>query len=102
MICWFSERTQLQPGRKYAIKHTTKWARALVKDLQYRLDVNTLHRDETADVARAQRDRAGHAAHDAAAVLRRLPPQPRDRIVHPRRRGDQRHRRRRHDPLARS
>ncbi|GIU89496.1 MAG: hypothetical protein KatS3mg010_0595 [Acidimicrobiia bacterium] len=30
-----------------AIKHTTRWARALVvRDLQYRLDVNTLHRDE--------------------------------------------------------
>jgi bifunctional enzyme CysN/CysC len=34
---------------KYAIKHTTRDARALVQDLQYRLDVNTLHRDETAD-----------------------------------------------------
>ena len=29
-----------------AIKHTTRWGRALVKDLQYRLDINTLHRDE--------------------------------------------------------
>ena len=28
------------------IKHTTRSARALVKDLQYRLDVNTLHRDD--------------------------------------------------------
>ncbi len=37
-----------RPGAKYAIKHTSKWARALVKDLHYRLDVNTLHRDETA------------------------------------------------------
>ena len=26
-----------------------RWARCLVKDLQYRLDVNSLHRDETAD-----------------------------------------------------
>jgi bifunctional enzyme CysN/CysC len=48
MVCWFSERATLQPGSKYAIKHTTRWARALVKDLQYRLDVNTLHRDEEA------------------------------------------------------
>ena len=49
MLCWFGDRTQLRPGAKYAIKHTSKWARALVKDLQYRLDVNTLHRDEDAD-----------------------------------------------------
>jgi bifunctional enzyme CysN/CysC len=48
MVCWFSERAKLEPGAKYAIKHTSKWARALVKDLQYRLDVNTLHRDESA------------------------------------------------------
>lgn len=48
MICWFSERATLTPGAKYAIKHTSRWARALVKDLHYRLDVNTLHRDETA------------------------------------------------------
>ncbi|HEX5097331.1 MAG TPA: GTP-binding protein, partial [Acidimicrobiia bacterium] len=48
MLCWFSERAQLQPGGKYALKHTSKWARALVKDLHYRLDVNTLSRDESA------------------------------------------------------
>jgi bifunctional enzyme CysN/CysC len=48
MLCWFNERTQLQPGNKYALKHTTKWARAMIKELQYRLDVNTLHRDDTA------------------------------------------------------
>ena len=47
MLCWFSERAQLAPGGKYAIKHTSKWARALVKELHYRLDVNTLSRDET-------------------------------------------------------
>jgi len=48
MVCWFSERASLSAGGKYAIKHTTRWARALVKDLHYRLDVNTLHRDEEA------------------------------------------------------
>jgi bifunctional enzyme CysN/CysC len=30
------------------VKHTTKTVKGLVKDLQYRLDVNTLHRDESA------------------------------------------------------
>ena len=33
---------------KLAIKHTTRSARALVKTVQYRLDINTLHRDEAA------------------------------------------------------
>jgi bifunctional enzyme CysN/CysC len=49
MLCWFSERATLRPGAKYALKHTSKWARAMVKDLHYRLDVNALHRDESAD-----------------------------------------------------
>jgi bifunctional enzyme CysN/CysC len=47
MVCWMSE-TPLRPGAKLWLKHTTRWARALVKDLQYRLDVNTLHRDQEA------------------------------------------------------
>jgi len=47
MVCWLSEVRSLDPGGKYAIKHTTRWARALVKEIQYRLNVNTLHRDES-------------------------------------------------------
>ncbi|REK18401.1 MAG: sulfate adenylyltransferase subunit CysN [Actinobacteria bacterium] len=47
MICWMSESSGMEVGSKYAIKHTTKWGRVMVKDLQYRLDVNTLHRDES-------------------------------------------------------
>jgi bifunctional enzyme CysN/CysC len=45
MVAWMTT-TPLRPGMKLAIKHTSRSARALVKDLQYRLDVNTLHRDE--------------------------------------------------------
>ncbi|MGL5865014.1 MAG: sulfate adenylyltransferase subunit CysN [Dermatophilaceae bacterium] len=47
MVCWMDESAALQVGRKYAVKHTTRTARAVVKQLHYRLDVNTLHRDET-------------------------------------------------------
>ncbi len=49
MICWMSETGGLQAGQKLAIKHTTRWARAMVRDVQYRLDINSLHRDEDAD-----------------------------------------------------
>jgi bifunctional enzyme CysN/CysC len=49
MVCWMTEQSSLVPRTKLAIKHTTRSARCLVKDLQYRLDVNTLHRDERAD-----------------------------------------------------
>ena len=48
MVCWMSDG-MLAPGRQLAIKHTTRTARALVKELQYRLDVNTLHRDDAAE-----------------------------------------------------
>jgi bifunctional enzyme CysN/CysC len=48
MVCWMSEQSSLRPGAKLAVKHTTRSARALVKDLHYRLDVNTLHRETDA------------------------------------------------------
>ncbi|WP_277209741.1 sulfate adenylyltransferase subunit CysN [Isoptericola croceus] len=47
-ICWMDESAPLTVGKKYAIKHTTRWARAMVKNINYRVDVNTLHRDEDA------------------------------------------------------
>jgi bifunctional enzyme CysN/CysC len=48
MVCWMDETRPMAVGGRYAIKHTTRAARAVVRDLHYRLDVNTLHRDETA------------------------------------------------------
>jgi bifunctional enzyme CysN/CysC len=45
MVCWMAERP-LREGSIFAIKHTTRWARARVRSLQYRLDVNALHHDE--------------------------------------------------------
>jgi len=40
-ICWLSEQP-LDLRRKYTIKHTTKTAKALISQIQYRVDVNTL------------------------------------------------------------
>ena len=48
MICWMDESAPLRVGTKYVVKHTTRTAKAVVRGLQYRLDVNTLHRDESA------------------------------------------------------
>ncbi len=44
MLCWFNEKS-LQPNGKYSIIHTTQEARCVIKDVRYRLDINTLHRD---------------------------------------------------------
>lgn len=48
MVCWMDETRPLQIGGKYAIKHTTRSARAIVRGLHYRLDINSLHRDDAA------------------------------------------------------
>ncbi len=48
MVCWMSDQVALQPRRKLAIKHTTRAARAMVSDIKYRLDINSLSRDEDA------------------------------------------------------
>ncbi|MCC6384283.1 MAG: sulfate adenylyltransferase subunit CysN [Bacteroidia bacterium] len=45
MICWLNEK-KLVPGGKYALKHTTKEARCVIKEVRYRVDINTFHRDE--------------------------------------------------------
>ncbi len=46
MVCWLTDRSELRPNTRLVVKHTTRQARAIVRDLRYRLDVNTLHRDE--------------------------------------------------------
>ena len=48
MVCWMVEQP-LKPGARLALKHTTRSARTQVKELHYRLDVNTLHRDESSE-----------------------------------------------------
>ncbi|MFI9508247.1 adenylyl-sulfate kinase [Nocardia sp. NPDC052566] len=49
MVCWFAEDGALTPGATYTLRHTTRTATAEVRALDYRLDVNTLHRDENAE-----------------------------------------------------
>ena len=50
MICWMTSDSKFEPRMKLAIKHTTRTARVMVKDVQYRLDINSLHRDEESEV----------------------------------------------------
>jgi bifunctional enzyme CysN/CysC len=48
MLCWMDESRPMDVGNRYTLKHTTRSVRTEVRDLHYRLDVNTLSRDETA------------------------------------------------------
>jgi sulfate adenylyltransferase subunit 1 len=47
ILCWLSEQA-LDPKRKYLIKHSTRIVKALVTQIDYRVDVNTLNH-ETVD-----------------------------------------------------
>jgi len=44
-VCWLSERPLTREGR-YVLKHTTRSVRASVQDVRYRIEVETMHRDE--------------------------------------------------------
>lgn len=45
MLCWFDHRQALTERSKYVIRHTSREARCMVKSIQYKLDINTLHRN---------------------------------------------------------
>ena len=48
-ICWMSDKP-LQSRGKYAIKHTTRSARAVVEEIEHRVDVNTLEHVPAAEL----------------------------------------------------
>ena len=45
MVCWMSEKPLLNNG-KYIVKHTSKEVRCMIKEIKYKIDINTLHRIE--------------------------------------------------------
>jgi sulfate adenylyltransferase subunit 1 len=45
MLCWFDSTNSLQTNGKYIIRHTCQEARTVVKEIRYKLDINTLHRN---------------------------------------------------------
>jgi sulfate adenylyltransferase subunit 1 len=45
MLCWFHEKP-LQPNGRYFLRHTTRDCKALIKEVRYKVDINTLHKIE--------------------------------------------------------
>jgi sulfate adenylyltransferase subunit 1 len=43
MLCWLGDNN-LVVGKKYIIRHTSNEARTIIKEIQYKVDINTLHR----------------------------------------------------------
>src|SRR5262249_438377 len=53
MVSWMSDSVALTPRSRLIVKHTTRTVKALVRDLHYRLDLNTLHPPGRARARRA-------------------------------------------------
>jgi sulfate adenylyltransferase subunit 1 (EFTu-like GTPase family) len=43
-LCWMNER-KLHLNHRYVLRHTTKSVRAIINEIDYRLNVNTLERE---------------------------------------------------------
>ena len=45
MICWFSEKPLSSRG-KFILRHTTKDTKVVIREIKYKVDINTLHKIE--------------------------------------------------------
>ncbi|MBU2916052.1 GTP-binding protein [Reichenbachiella agariperforans] len=45
MVCWLNGKGP-KPRAKYILRHTTSEVKAMIKDITYKLDISTLHRNE--------------------------------------------------------
>jgi sulfate adenylyltransferase subunit 1 len=43
MICWLNQK-KLMPNGKYVLKHSSNEMRCVIKDVRYKMNINTLHR----------------------------------------------------------
>jgi bifunctional enzyme CysN/CysC len=48
MVCWMNE-SGMRPGTRYLLRHTSREVQAVVKNIHYRLNMDTLHREDTND-----------------------------------------------------
>lgn len=66
MICWFSN-TNLNRRGKLVIRHTTKETKAIVQEISYKVDVNTLRKNE--DTSRFSLNEIGRVSLRTASPL---------------------------------
>lgn len=45
MVCWMADKA-LNPSGKYLIKHTSNETRCMIKEVLYKIDINTLNKNE--------------------------------------------------------
>ncbi|MCE0483897.1 MAG: GTP-binding protein [Methylacidiphilales bacterium] len=45
MLCWFNEKPLALNGR-YLLRHTTRECKAVIKEVRYKININTLHKNQ--------------------------------------------------------
>ncbi|MDP4264411.1 MAG: GTP-binding protein [Bacteroidota bacterium] len=51
LLCWMDDKP-LQPGNRYYLQHNSRLVRAVVRDIEYKLDVNSLQRQPVEDTVK--------------------------------------------------
>jgi sulfate adenylyltransferase subunit 1 len=46
MVCWFSNSKKLTPRSKFHLRHTTHEVKAVIQEIRYKVNINTLHKEE--------------------------------------------------------
>jgi sulfate adenylyltransferase subunit 1 len=75
LVCWMDTKPLL-PGNKYLLQHNSRRVKAAVREISYKLDVNTLEKEEGAgsaglnDIVRATIRTASPIAYDLYEALR--------------------------------
>lgn len=49
MLCWFDQDKALNPTGKYSLKHTSQDSRCIIRNVRYKLNIETLSRDQEYD-----------------------------------------------------
>jgi sulfate adenylyltransferase subunit 1 len=50
MLCWLNEK-KIQPNSKYIIRHTGKESKCMIKNIEYKLNISTLEKEQDAILA---------------------------------------------------
>jgi sulfate adenylyltransferase subunit 1 len=51
LLCWMDDKPLIK-GNKYYLQHRTRLVRAVIKDIKYKLDVNTLQKQDVIDTVK--------------------------------------------------
>ena len=46
MVCWFSNSKKLTPRSKFHLRHTAHEVKAVIQEIRYKVNINTLHKEE--------------------------------------------------------